>query len=145
MKTKLITVYLAVSGLMLLAIGLGILLAPTAFHAANGIALGTDSSLLSEVRAPGGLLAACALLILAGVVQLHRRALSLQLTVLVYGTFGVSRLLGMLLDGLPSGGIVAATGVELIVAILGGLALFYSRRQQITDQAPGAVPLRTSN
>ena len=45
--------------------------------------------------------------------------LAVLLTVLVYGSFGLARLLGMPLDGTPSTGIVAATVIELIVAAVG--------------------------
>ena len=119
MKTKFTQAFLFLSGFLLLVIGLGILLVPADFHAANGIAFGDDASLLSEIRAPGGLLTACSLVILVGVFRPLRRSISLQVTVFVYGTFGISRLLGMALDGMPSGGIVAATMIELAVAAIG--------------------------
>ena len=45
---------LALSGLIAIGIGASILIAPAWFHASNGIELGTDANLLSEVRAPGG-------------------------------------------------------------------------------------------
>ena len=42
---------------------------------------------------------------------------------LVYGSFGLSRLLGVALDGMPAQGIVGATVLELIMAVI-GLVIF---------------------
>ena len=119
MNNRFTFIFLFLSGLLLLAIGSAILLAPHAFHASNGIVLGDDPSLLSEVRAPGGLLAASAVLILLGTFRRSSRSLAMILTVLVYGSFGLGRLLGLALDGIPSSGLVASTAIELIVAAIG--------------------------
>ena len=111
-------IFLSVSGL-LLAIGGTILLVPHTFYASDGIMLGNNPSLLSEIRAPGGLLATSALFILAGAFRPTLRSLALTLTILVYGSFGFSRLVGLSLDGMPSNSLVIATGVELAVAAIG--------------------------
>ena len=123
MKTRFTVVFLSLSGLLLLAIGGAILLVPHAFHATNGIALGDDPSLLSEIRAPGGLLTASAVLILIGALRRPLRSLAVILTVLVYGSFGFARLLGLALDGMPSSGLIGSTAIELIVAAIGLLIL----------------------
>ena len=126
MKSRLTFVFLFIAGLLLLVIGGTLLLAPHAFHASNGIMLGHDPNLLSEIRAPGGLLVGSAVFILIGALRPDRQWLALMLTVLVYGSFGLARLLGLALDGTPATGIVAATVIELVVAALGLLML---RRQ----------------
>ena len=123
MKNRFTLIFLFVSGLLLLGIGSTILLFPHAFHAGNGIVLGDDPSLLSEVRAPGGLLTASSILILVGTFRRSLRSLAMILTVLVYGSFGLARLLGLALDGMPSSGLVASTAIELIVAAIGFLIL----------------------
>lgn len=123
MKPLTIT-FLAVAGLLLLAIGGTILLVPHAFYASDGIVLGNDPSLLSEIRAPGGLLATNALFILTGAFRQNLRSMALMLTALVYGSFGLSRLVGLFLDGMPSSSLLIATGVELIVATIGLGLLF---------------------
>jgi hypothetical protein len=138
MKTWPTTLFLCVSGLLLLGIGSAILLASATFHASNGIVLTDDPSLLSEIRAPGALLTACALLILAGAFRRSRRPLAVLLTALVYGSFGLARLPGTALDGTPSTGIVAATLIELIVAAVG---LWIMGRQL---GAEATMPLPTS-
>ena len=40
---------------------------------------------------------------------------SIGLAALIYGTYGLSRLVSMGLDGAPSESIVAATAIELVV------------------------------
>lgn len=123
MNNRFTFTFLFLSGLLLLGIGGAILLVPHGFHASNGIHLGEDPSLLSEIRAPGGLLAASAALILIGAFRRQLRPLAMVLTVLVYGSFGLSRLLGLALDGIPSSGLVGSTAIELIVAAIGLLIL----------------------
>ena len=67
MKNSITTVYLAMAGLLLLGIGSSLLFTPHAFHGSNGIFLGSNPNLLSEIRAPGGLLAANGILALISV------------------------------------------------------------------------------
>lgn len=111
--------FLFLSGALLLGIGGSIVWVPHVFHAGNGIVLGDDPSLLSEIRAPGGLLAGSGLLILLGAVRAGLRTLAMKLVVLVYGSFGLSRLVGLTLDGMPANGIIGATAIELFVAAIG--------------------------
>ena len=144
MNNRFTLVFLSLSGLLLLAIGGAVLLAPHAFHATNGIALGDDPSLLSEIRAPGGLLTAAAVLILIGVFRRTLRSLAMVLTVLVYGSFGLARVLGMVLDGLPSSGLVGATAIELIVAAIGLLVLCRPECAALKFGPSGLFPCRTA-
>ena len=134
MKNWFTRTFLFISGLLLLGIGGAILLVPHAFHAGNGIVLGNDPSLLSEIRAPGGLLAASGVIILIGAFRRPLRSLAMVLTVLVYGSFGLARLLGLALDGMPSSGLVGSTAIELVVAVVGLLIL----------GRPGAASARSS-
>ncbi len=116
---RLISTFLTFAALLLLAIGGTILLAPHTFYGSDGIMLGNDPSLLSEIRAPGGLLAASALIILTGVFRHNLRSIALMLTVLVYGSFGLSRLVSLSLDGVPSSSLLIATVIELVAAAIG--------------------------
>ena len=143
MKTKFVAMFTFVCGLILLGVGGAILLTPEAFHASNGIALQTNASLMSEIRAPGGLLFASGLLITVGSFRHKLRSQAVILATLVYGTFGVARLPSMALDGMPSKGIVGATAIELIVAAI-GLALLTRKAESIkidslTDPTPTAA------
>ncbi len=137
MKNTMTVIYLVIAGLLLLAIGGGILLAPHAFHGSNGITLGNNPNLLSEIRAPGGLLASSGIVILIGAFRMQLRSRALQLSVLVYGSFGTARLASMVLDGMPSPAIVGATLLELVVALFGLVILWRARAANI------AVPDRS--
>lgn len=109
---------LALAGVVAGFIGAAILAAPEAFFASNGVALDSDPSLMSEIRAPGGLL------LIAGVYLLHQAFFSchfrsaLLVGAAVFGAYGLARLLGVMLDGLPSTSLIAATAVELAVVIV---------------------------
>ena len=140
MKNTMTVIYLAIAGLLLLAIGGAILLAPHAFHGSNGTILGGNPNLLSEIRAPGGLLAASAIIILAGTFRTKMRVPAVQLTTLVYGSFGLARLVSMALDGVPSSSIVAATSLELIVAVVGLFILRRARVQHTESRSFAAAP-----
>ncbi len=125
MKNSLTVIFLFLSGMLLLVIGGTILFLPHAFYANDGILLGNDPNLLSEIRASGGLLTGSSLVILFGTFRPTLRSLVMILNILVYGSFGISRLLGMVLDGIPSNGLVIATMIELIVAAVGLLILYF--------------------
>ncbi|MEL7297652.1 MAG: DUF4345 domain-containing protein [Pseudomonadota bacterium] len=126
MRHTITTVYLTLAGFLLLAIGGSILLAPHAFYASNDIALGSNPTLLSEIRAPGGLLTATALLALISVVRRRLRAFAMPMLVLVYGSFGLARLVSITQDGIPANSIVSAMILELAVATI-GVAILWRR------------------
>ncbi|MCR9183998.1 MAG: DUF4345 domain-containing protein [Halieaceae bacterium] len=131
MKKTIFRVYFVIAGLLLFAIGTAILFAPTAFHAANGVALGSHPNLLSEIRAPGALLAGSGILVLMGAFRQARRAQAAQLSLLVFGTFGVARLVSIVLDGIPSASLLGATVLELSMASV-GLLILLQRRSQVS-------------
>lgn len=118
-------ILLTVSGVILLLVGTATLLQPHAFFATEGITLGNDPGLLSEIRAPGGLLIGCAIAILLGAFRQSMTQTPLILSAIVYGSFGLSRLLSMGLDGLPSSSLIAAAVVELAI---GGLCVVFLLR-----------------
>jgi len=129
---------LALGSLIAIGIGASILLAPAWFHASNGLELGADASLLSEVRAPGGALLALGLLMGVGVLERSFTLASTSIAAAVYLAYGLSRLLGMALDGVPHTGLVVAAAVEL--AIGGACAVALSRSGGLDGlRAPRAV------
>ena len=134
------SLFLFISGLLLLIIGVGILFIPHAFHAGNGILLGNDPSLLSEIRAPGGLLLGSAIIIFMGAFRNAWRAHAISLTILVFGSFGLARLVGMALDGMPSSGIIGATLIELVVAAL-GLMIYWRQHNREAVQSSNELNL----
>ena len=115
MKRVLPRSILGVSGTLLLVIGSAVLFNPESFAAANGIALPDSPSLLSEYRSPGGLLITSAVLILLGAVRTRFIRLGFALAALVYGSYGLSRLVAIAFDGMPSAALAQATAVELLL------------------------------
>ena len=130
---------LALSGLTALAIGGFILIAPHGFYASYGIALGDNASLLSELRAPGAGLAAFGLLMLLGLFRHAALPVAIAASLTVFIAFPVGRLVGIAMDGLPSGGILGALVIEVIIAAL-CLAAFRRRLWQSSSHLPLARP-----
>jgi hypothetical protein len=97
-------------------------------HGANGVELGGNASLLSEVRAPGGALLALGILILAGAFILRLTYPAAMIAATVYLAYGFSRLLSMALDGLPAPGLVLAAGLEITIGAINAMLLIRLRR-----------------
>lgn len=117
---------LGVSGLTAVVIGASILAAPQAFYAGYGIALGGNASLLSELRAPAAGLAVFGVLMMMGIWRTGMAPVSKAAALTVFLAFPAGRLVGLVIDGLPSGGIIGALVFELIVAMFCVVA--FSRR-----------------
>ena len=126
---------LGIAGLAALGIGLAIVTAPVSFYATFGNILGSDPNLLSELRAPGANLAALGMIILAGVFRPNMARLSAFLGALVFLAYASGRIVSMVLDGMPSSGLVQATLIEFVI---GGLcvALLWHGRSRIAVKGP---------
>lgn len=109
---------LGIAGITSLSIGTFILTAPYAFYASYGIALDPDPSLLSELRAPGAGLAAFGAVMLAGIVRPGLKQVAVVAALTVFLAFPAGRIIGLLTDGMPSGGILGALVLELAIAAL---------------------------
>ena len=109
---------LSISGLIAVAIGIALLLAPAAMHGANGVELSPNASLLSEIRAPGGALLALGGLILSGAFIPRLRFSATLIAAAVYLSYGFARLLSIAVDGMPATGLIGATLTELVLGAL---------------------------
>ncbi len=109
---------LGVSGLTAVGVGAFILAKPHAFFASYGITLGADASLLSELRGPAAGLAAFGVVILAGIWRTAMTPVSKVAALTVFLAFPSGRLIGLVIDGLPSGAIIGALVFELAIAAL---------------------------
>ncbi|MGI9389768.1 MAG: DUF4345 domain-containing protein [Boseongicola sp.] len=127
--TRFQKVALSISGVIALAIGFFILLVPHAFYASYGITLGQDPNLLSELRAPGAGLAALGAIMLAGLVRAAITPTALAVALAVYLAFPLGRIVSIAVDGVPSGSVVGALAIEIIIAGL-LLAAFGRRRSK---------------
>ena len=114
--TRFQKIILGISGLTALAIGTVISLAPHAFYASYGITLGQDPNLLNELRAPGAGLAVFGALMLAGVFRAAMTPIALAVALTVFVAFPVGRIVGIVMDGMPSGSVIGALALEIIIA-----------------------------
>ncbi|MDD9731638.1 DUF4345 domain-containing protein [Mameliella sp. AT18] len=133
---------LGLAGITALVIGLCILAVPHQFYASYGISLADDASLLSELRAPGAGLAVLGGLMLWGMVKRTMRQVALAAALTVYIAFPAGRLVGVLVDGMPSGSILGALVFEVGIAALCLLAFRRGSRppapQGNSSHAPAA-------
>ena len=89
---------LSASALVAVAIAGTILSAPDAFYAGYGIEIGSDVTLVNELKAPAGALLIAGLLMLAGVFRTELVRVSLTTATVVYLSYGLARLLSMAVD-----------------------------------------------
>lgn len=126
---------LAMSGILLLVIGSAVLFNPASFATANGMALPDNPSYLSEYRAPGGMLTASGLFLLFAAVRTYYLRMGFALAALVYGSYGISRLVAVAVDGMPSAALTQAMVIELLVGAVCLTALFaLNQRENRTGQ-----------
>ncbi len=109
---------LTLAGAVALGIGFGILFFPHGFHASAGLVLGDDLTLLNEIRSPGGMLLICGLFILAGAVRASATAPALAVSAVLYLSFGLSRIVGILVDGMPNGTMLQIMALELLIGTI---------------------------
>ncbi len=123
MRRVLIRGFLGVSGALLIVTGLTVLFDPLSVLGIEAGSLSRETSLLSELRSPGLLLIISGGVSIAAVFRQRLAATALVLSALLYGSFGVSRLVSLVIDGLPSTSILAAMAIELIAGALAIAAL----------------------
>lgn len=133
-------VILVISGLIGVVIGAAILLTPVAFHATSGIELGGNTSLLNEIRAPGGALLASGILIISGAFLTELTFTSIVLSTLLYLSYGLSRIISMVADGKPAETLMQATVLEIMIGLVCAFALVKYRKKHIahSEMAKGA-------
>ena len=129
-KSKLVKALLVIAGMSGIAIGGALLFSPIAFEASAGIHLEGNVNMLSEVRAPGGALLAGGILILLGAFISTLTETSVLLASLFYFSYGLSRILSMIMDGVPTTSLVMAAISEIIIGILSILILFNFRNKE---------------
>jgi len=117
-NSKVLKTILFLSGLLLIAVGTAILLTPVAFTARNGIDLGGNISLLNDIRGNGGVLLGSGVLIMLGAFIHKLSFTSIMVSIVVYLSFGMARVLSIILDGMPADGLVKATSVEIIFGLV---------------------------
>jgi len=123
-KNRYVKALLIVSGLLGIGIGFALTFFPIAFEASAGIDLGEDINLLSEIRAPSGVLLIGGILIVLGAFISKLTRTAVLLSSLIYLSYGLSRIVGVLMDGLPNESLLMALALELIVGSISLFVLF---------------------
>ncbi len=119
--------FLLVSGGLLIVVATFILASPNDFYASNNIELGTNVSLLNELKAPAGLLFAAGAFMIGAIFVRKQVDTALALATLIYLSYAISRFASMALDGMPATGLVQAAAFEGIAG-LACLAVLTIRR-----------------
>ena len=132
---KLQKAILSVAGFTALLIGVFITIDPIGFYSSYGIVLEGNADMLSELRAPGMNLAVLGAVMLAGIAKPSLRPLAIAASVVVFTSFAADRVLGILVDGLPSEKVLAALLIELVIAALCCEA-FMGKRHSISNEQP---------
>jgi hypothetical protein len=114
---------LIVAGLIGAGVGAAILFIPEAFHATTGIRLGGDVSLLNEMRASGGALLTGGVLVMSGAWVPKLTFTSTMVAALLYLSYGFSRVLSMVIDGMPDPGLVQVAVLEIVIGTVCVFAL----------------------
>ena len=127
---------LGISGLAATTVGLAITLDPQAFYASYGIVLTPQPNLMSELRAPAANLAVLGLIILSGALYKRITHSAALLGTAVFLAFAMGRVVSLVLDGRPSDSILAALGIEVVLALL--CLWVAAPRRQRADKVSGA-------
>ncbi len=117
-KINFIQISLFLFGAIAIVIGGALLVVPVSFEASAGIDLDNNISLLSEIRAYGGMTFFSGIIILLGAFFSKLLRLSLGLSALLYLSLGLSRLVGLLVDGIPSQILITALILEILFGLL---------------------------
>lgn len=120
---------LVVSGVGLAAVGGLMTFAPTVLFSTNGVQLGSDPNLISEIRGPGGVLFVSGLLLIAAIAIRELRGFASGTAAVVLLGTASGRIVSLMSEGIPAPSLQAALGFEVI---LGGLcvALAVSLRER---------------
>lgn len=118
---------LTLASLALTGVGALLLLAPQMMHASIGVTLGSEPSLLSEIRAPGAGLIGAGGLAALGVLRAEWRGPSMIIGGTTLMAFAMGRGLSLLIDGWPAFNLIWAGGVEFALGSA-CLAAAYARK-----------------
>ncbi|MBX2838835.1 MAG: DUF4345 domain-containing protein [Gammaproteobacteria bacterium] len=117
-KLKILQIPLLIlSGAILILISTSIILSPTDFYGSYNIDLGMNVSLLNELKAPAGLLLAAGLFMISATFIRSRVDTALKLAALIYLSYSASRVVSMLLDGVPASGLITAAALEVLIGL----------------------------
>ncbi len=122
---------LAGSGAILGLIGGALMLAPKAFLEMSHVFVERDAGLMSELTAPSGVLLLTGALMVIAAVKIRFADLALSVGAIVYGSYGLGRLISIAMHGVPPQSLIVAMMIELGVAgLLVALQMKEASKQQ---------------
>lgn len=140
MKRGMTRILLFSAGALLGVIGSALMVSPRAFLEMSHVLVDQDPGLMSELTAPSGVLILTGALMVLAAFKLRLAKLALTVGAVVYGSYGLGRLVSMALHGVPSDSLIAATMVELALAlILGFIAMTKSRERAMVETGTHAL------
>lgn len=122
--SKVLKIILFLSGLLLLGTGIALTFIPVEFNASNGVDLGGNISVLSDIRAAATVLLLGGLLIIIGVFIPKLTFTSSVIAVLLLLGYGFGRALSLGLDGMPAHALLIATIFEFVLGFANLFAFF---------------------
>ena len=116
--SKVLKTILIVAGVVGMIVGGANLFVPVAFNASSGIDLGENISLMNEMRASGGGLLLSSVVIVMGAFVSRLAFTSTLLATMLYLGYGFSRLVSIMVDGMPSDDLVSVAIFEIFVGLV---------------------------
>jgi len=132
-NSKLLKAYLILAGALLMFIGGATLFAPLAMKGGAGIDLEGNISVLNDVRAASALLLSLGLISFLGAIIKRLIYTSSLISFITLLALGLGRIISLVSDGMPVDGLVKATGLEMILGLLGA-AFFLVFKQKHNQQ-----------
>jgi hypothetical protein len=128
-NSKVLKIILFVLGMVLIAIGSWRLIMPVEFFASNGMELGNDVNILNEARAAGGMVLASGIIVMLGAFLPALTFTSTVVSILIFLSFGVARLIGIAIDGMPGEKIIQGIIIEFVFGLVGVFAFIKFRKK----------------
>ncbi|WP_196885367.1 DUF4345 domain-containing protein [Aureivirga sp. CE67] len=128
-NSKVLKIFLVISGLILAFIGGSTLIIPTEMKTTAAIEINGNVNLLNDVRAFGMLVLSVGILTISGAFNKKLTFTSNLTSSLLFLTLGLGRLISIIVDGMPVDSLQKATGLEFVLGII-GLILFLKNRNK---------------
>jgi len=129
-NSKVLKTILFVLSLGLIVLGTWRLTNPVSFYATNsGVKLSNDVNLLSEIRAAGGAVVGIGILIMLGVFIDKLTYTSTLVSIVIFFSFGIARILAIAMDGNPGEKIFQGIFFEFVSGLAAVFA-FYKYREK---------------
>ncbi len=128
-KSKVLNGILILLGVLLSFLGAWRLFNPISFFENSGLVLSDNAGLLNEARATGGVVVGFGLLILLGAFKSKLSYTSTIVSIVLFYSFGIARLIGFALDGNAGEMLVQGMIFEFAFGSIGLFALFKYREK----------------